>query len=101
MVLSPDGAAMTVLLSADRTETLDLMRRAIDSLASDLRDLGYGALNFRFDQSGHRSQRPDGNRVVQATAIGDVGTDAPAQNPRGAGFDRPATGVTQHLDIRL
>lgn len=44
-----DGAiAMTII--AERPETLDLMRRHIDQLAQEFRDLGYGNIQFSFGQ---------------------------------------------------
>lgn len=61
---SDDGATATVRLSADRHETLDLMRRHIDLLAQDLRDLGYRDLSFSFQDRPQRSpfdfNRPGG-----------------------------------------
>jgi hypothetical protein len=58
MVLSPESGGLAVTLMAERPETLDQMRRAIDTLAADLRDLGYAGLSFRFDRSGHPGGRP-------------------------------------------
>lgn len=52
MTLLPDDGAMTLTILAERAETLDLMRRHIDELAGDLRDLGFGALDFRFRHQG-------------------------------------------------
>ncbi len=42
---------------ADRPETLELMRRHIDILAQEFRDIGYGSAEFSFGQGG---QRPGG-----------------------------------------
>lgn len=47
-----DSAAPTILLQADRPETLDLMRRHVDLLAQDMRDLGYGDVTFLFQEHG-------------------------------------------------
>lgn len=47
-IQSDDGATATVRLSADRHETLDLMRRHVELLAQDMRDLGYRDLSFFF-----------------------------------------------------
>lgn len=61
---SDDGTTATVRLSADRHETLDLMRRHIDLLAQDMRDLGYRELSFSFQDRPQRSpfdfNRPGG-----------------------------------------
>ena len=52
-----DGA-ITLNVSAERPETQDLMRRHIDLLSQQFRDLGYGTISFSFgkekgDQQGH------------------------------------------------
>jgi flagellar hook-length control protein FliK len=52
-----DGA-ITLNVSAERPETQDLMRRHIDQLSQQFRDLGYGTISFSFgkekgDQQGH------------------------------------------------
>lgn len=53
--MSPTDTGMVVTLSAERPETLDLMRRYIDNLASALRDLGHGDVTFDF-QGGKNPQ---------------------------------------------
>ncbi|TNE85628.1 MAG: flagellar hook-length control protein FliK [Rhodobacteraceae bacterium] len=55
LTLHAHDQAMTVAIQAERPETLDLMRRHIDSLAREMRELGYGALNFTFDQNSDQS----------------------------------------------
>jgi len=52
-----DGA-ITLNVSAERPETQDLMRRHIDQLSQQFRDLGYGTISFSFgkekgDQQGY------------------------------------------------
>lgn len=48
MTMADGAIAMTII--AERPETLDLMRRHIDQLAQDFRDLGYGNIQFSFGQ---------------------------------------------------
>lgn len=55
--LTPGDGAMTVHVSAERSETLDLLRRHSDVLARELRDIGYGDVTFDFG-SGERSNNP-------------------------------------------
>jgi flagellar hook-length control protein FliK len=43
---------MTVQIVAERPETLDLLRRHIDMLASELRQQGFTDLSFSFGQGG-------------------------------------------------
>lgn len=91
MVLSPDAGSMTVTLTAERPETLDQMRRAIDTLAADLRDLGYAGLSFRFDRSGHPGGR-QGRPAVEAPGVAEA---APA-----AAAERAAAGMAASLQLR-
>lgn len=46
--LSPSESGLTVTILADRPETLDLLRRHVDLLAQDFRDLGYDSTAFSF-----------------------------------------------------
>ncbi len=52
LTFSGDMSAMTVSVNVERPETLDLMRRHIDILAQEMRDIGYGDVSFSFEQSG-------------------------------------------------
>jgi len=100
LVLSPDAAGLTVTLMAERPETLEQMRRAIDTLAADLRDLGYAGLNFRFDRSGH----PGGRQAQVQPGGADIAEPSPV-----AAAERAAAGMASsqqartsaRLDIRL
>lgn len=92
MTMAGDGGHMTVIVHADRAETLDLLRRNIDMLAQDFRDLGYAQTSFSFDGGGadppplppHPSRGP-------ADPIG-----------FGPTFRQPAPGVpAEGLDLRL
>ena len=50
--LSGADAGMMVSITAERPETLDLLRRHIDMLAQDFRDLGYDTAEFAFGRGG-------------------------------------------------
>ncbi len=50
MTLTTTDGGLTLSLVADRPETLALMRRHIDQLAQDFRDLGFQNLSFSFAQ---------------------------------------------------
>ncbi|WP_162178899.1 flagellar hook-length control protein FliK [Thioclava atlantica] len=50
LTLHAADQGMTVSIQTERPETLDLMRRHIDSLAREMRDLGYETLSFNFGQ---------------------------------------------------
>ncbi len=60
MTLTTVDHGMSVALQAERPETLDLMRRHIDQLARDFRDLGYSSISFSFgDRPQHQQAQPD------------------------------------------
>lgn len=60
MVMTAVDEVMTVAIVVERGETLDLMRRNIDSLAAEFRQLGYRDLSFSFSQ-----QQQDGGGARQ------------------------------------
>ena len=70
-------ATPTVTLHADRAETLDLMRRHIDILAQDLRDMGYRDVSFSFGGQAHDGGATSRQHPFRADAI-----DAP-DTPQG------------------
>ncbi|MEM6587600.1 MAG: flagellar hook-length control protein FliK [Pseudomonadota bacterium] len=57
--LSSAETGMVVSIQADRPETLELMRRHADLLASDFRDIGYDGTSFSFEQSGGQGTSRD------------------------------------------
>lgn len=73
------GIVVSVL--AERTETLDLMRRHIDELRQEFQDLGYRDITFSFGESSHP----------------ETGTDADNPEER-AWADTPGTGVIDQAD---
>lgn len=93
MSFSPIENGVVVMISAERAETLDLMRRHLDLLAEEFRRAGYQEIGFRFDdgsgqrdrtgaQQNHRYNPPSELEIHQMTL------------PR----NRP---VTTGLDLRL
>jgi hypothetical protein len=50
--LHPSEAGLSVTITAERPETLDLLRRNIDLLARDFREIGYEGTQFEFAQGG-------------------------------------------------
>ncbi|WP_106746748.1 flagellar hook-length control protein FliK [Yoonia maritima] len=85
--------AITLSISAERQETTDLMRRHIETLAQEFRDLGYSDVSFAFGQD---------NRPEQS-ANTDAGVEVD-ENTETAQVADPHTTqmiVTSGLDIRL
>ena len=65
MSLAPGDGAMTAVITAERPETLDLLRRHADMLARDLAASGQGRVDLRFGADGQGSggdprDRPSG-----------------------------------------
>lgn len=65
LTFSPTDGAINVLLVAERPETLELMKRNIDTLAQDFAKLGYESISFSFGQS---TSGRDGNSDPQKSS---------------------------------
>ena len=94
LTLQGSDGRMTVTVHADRAETLDLLRRNIDMLAQDFRDLGYAHTSFAFGGGG--SEPPPRSLSPRPPS-------APAPEAAVApGFHRSAVTVpAEGLDLRL
>ena len=89
-MVTSDGA-LTLTITTERPETQDLMRRHIEVLAQELRQLGFGDVGFSFrDQGGQdQSDEPD--------SAGAAGSAAEAESP----VMQVAAVETSGLDLRL
>jgi flagellar hook-length control protein FliK len=76
MTLSPAEVGMTIMIQAERPETLDLMRRNIEALGSAISDLGYEDVSFSFGQETSDSQGE--NREGQTGPSAILNTNEPA-----------------------
>ncbi len=88
---------LTVMVSAERGETLDLMRRHIDQLARALQDMGYSGTQFSF--SGGQGQRggPKSGLASEPSA----GASSAAEPAQPARRDTPPAAGRASLDITL
>ncbi|MBK5932495.1 flagellar hook-length control protein FliK [Rhodovulum imhoffii] len=68
LTISPSDAGVSVTVQADRPETVELMRRHIDQLGAQLREMGYGQVSFSFGQ--HR-QAPQGETPARSEGGGE------------------------------
>ncbi|MBM9596110.1 flagellar hook-length control protein FliK [Roseitranquillus sediminis] len=94
MTLEASDGAMTMVVAADRPETLDLLRRHIDQLAQELRSLGFENLSFSF--SSERQQQ------ARESAVPDPGTETAAPLAAPDAAPQPQAGdATAGLDLRL
>lgn len=95
---SVDGS-MSVSVAVERPETLDLLRRNIDMLASQLRELGYKDLSFSFASQGEsfdRTKDHDSDHQMFAENNPVSPHEAPPQ-----GLMRISVTDTGGIDIRL
>lgn len=66
MAMAEGGITVTIL--AERPETLDLMRRHIDQLNQEFRQLGYGLISFSFGQHNQRQDNQSDSSPNQAAS---------------------------------
>jgi len=93
LTLHATDQTVTVTIHAERAETLDLIRRNIDSLTQDLRALGYADIGLNLGGGGNGQART-GPQAPQF--------DAPAVPPADdANLLRPAPARSGGLDLRL
>ena len=59
--LSGSESGMTVSVLAERGETLDLLRRNIEQLAAEFRELGYSSIGFEFGNGASEFTNSDDN----------------------------------------
>lgn len=99
-VKSHDITGTTVVLQADRPETLDLMRRHVELLAQDMRDFGYRELTFAF-----QDRRPGDREAPSVEGDRDDGAGGSSASGKVPGGTLTAASrpVIQdgRLDIRL
>jgi flagellar hook-length control protein FliK len=97
LTLHVGEGTVTLLVQAERPETLDLMRRSIDLLEREFREAGFGSLNLSFGQGGGDRQAQGAG--VYSEAIQDRPPSAPsALYPAAAPGRVPSS---PQLDLRL
>lgn len=100
MTLHTTDLGITVSVQAERSETLDLMRRHIEQLARDFRELGYAAITFDFGNSAERRQGQLMQRDGQhAKSTPDLAPDLMPAAVRPSGSAAPS--LAQGLDLRM
>jgi hypothetical protein len=95
-------AGLTVTVQAERPETLEMLRRHIDLLGTDLRERGFGDVSFEFGRQNGGDARDRPARSSEKAADASPGAAGVAA---GAGPDtaaRPtAPAASRGLDLRL
>ncbi len=97
MSLSTQDGTLAMVVQADRPETLELLRRNIDSLAQDFRDLGFGQLTFTFAGGGQGGQPDTFDNMPDSSGHEEMLTES---NVRALAAGSAPDG-TDGLDIRL
>lgn len=92
LTLSHTELGMIVNVAAERTETLDLMRRHSDVLSQEFESLGYGDTSFTFAREEQDQREGQSETVIQAAP--DAELSSVTSTPERAG-------LTDRLDIRL
>jgi len=94
LTLHATDQAVTVAIHADRPETLDLIRRNIDSLTQDLRALGYSDIGLNLGSGSGNGQARSSPQAPLFDGPGALPADDPV-------LPRPATARSGGLDLRL
>jgi len=101
MLLTLAETTAVLTLSADRSETLDALRRHAELLSRDLRALGYDDVQFAFDHGTHPHTGQSHDDRAQ-TATGD---QTPTDTPHGTNTETPTPRLTRQgsagVDLRL
>lgn len=72
LTFTQSDAGVTVNIQAERAETLELLRRNIDTLAREFLDIGYSSADFTFDRERDEAQET-GRPVDPGVATADPG----------------------------
>jgi flagellar hook-length control protein FliK len=70
--LTGGDTGLTVAIIAERPETADLMRRNIDHLTRELREMGYENLTFTFDDQSGEADQGWGDEAAQSGTVSDT-----------------------------
>ncbi len=103
LVFHHDNGHLAVQLTTERPETMDLMRRNIETLAQELRSVGYREVSFGFNagRGGHSGQGAPANGGMATAGGGESGSpdlaDISMPDKRPGRGPRVDTGI----DIRL
>jgi flagellar hook-length control protein FliK len=98
MTMNASDGGMAVVVAVERSDTLDLMRRHIDTLAAEFRALGYRDVSFSFSQQGQGDTQGDGQDAgpIKALARAEDETTTLQNTPHKLALDGAGG-----MDIRL
>ncbi len=99
MTISQDAGDVRVMVSADRPETLDLMRRHADQLMSELRGAGFSGATLQFSQGGSGGFARSQPQVPFFEAP--LASDPEPASARAESAERPIIINSAGLDLRI
>ncbi|MBU2937098.1 flagellar hook-length control protein FliK, partial [Pacificibacter marinus] len=91
-----ENGAMNVVVATERAETLELMRRNVDSLLAEFSDLGYEGSSFQFQQDGQNTSGDQSEQSGSGGASGSISSTDSIQSPQSD--TDPLSPVRLHLD---
>lgn len=99
LALSTTDTGILVVIAAERAETLDLMRRHIDQLADEFRNLGYDDIGFEFTGGGTQKDFENDPAQTDSDHVQDPENrrDKPAPDP----IEIARALLSRGLDLRL
>ncbi|MEM7508256.1 MAG: flagellar hook-length control protein FliK [Pseudomonadota bacterium] len=100
MTLAINDQVVTALISAERPEIADLMRRHADLLQRDLAEAGYDGVDLQFGTA-ERGDGQDTTGFDLAAIAGIVAGSAPADQAATTPQASPLAGGNARLDIRI
>jgi len=99
MILSTSDLGVSVAIVAERPETLDLMRRHIDQLAKEFREMGYENIGFEFSDRDSRDGASDNTSDTAQNDFLNPGNRRDSDEPVPIQTTRAA--LSRGLDLRL
>lgn len=101
-----ENGALTVAVTTERPETLDLMRRHIDALAQDLRNIGYRQVSFDFSQGGANngastSDQPAKSSETSTAKIDQAQADPTDESTDSSPYQNAQANSANGVDLRL
>lgn len=93
--LRSEGDRLVVTMTADRPETMDLLRRHLPELRAELEQAGYGAADLNFGQSGTPGGQAEAHGPPASADLAPMSSASPAMPAA------PRATATGGLDLRL
>lgn len=94
MVMAVQESTITMTVHAERPEVTDLLRRHVDTLAEEFRDMGFTDISFSFEGGDHANGAVDDELDASVTSVDETDADTPVTHYR-------MRSGTTGLDVRI